>query len=504
MAHGPTSASAPEDSAPVEDQYVAARRAKLSRLREEGIDPFPPRFQRTHTAAQVLASFDTLAAAAGVPVLAGRVMLLRDMGKAIFADLRDATGRIQLFLRRDGLGPEAFDRFKETVDLGDLIGVKGTSFTTRTGEPSLQISEWTMLAKALRPLPEKWHGLTDPDLRQRYRHLDLISNPEVRDLLAKRSAIVREVRHFLDSQGFIEVETPALQALHGGASARPFRTHHNALERDLVLRISLELYLKRLLIGGYEKVYEIGRVFRNEGLSRKHNPEFTLLESYEAYADYEDVMRLVETMIPAVAQNVLGTLHIQVQGQAIDLTPPWPRRTMREAILTGTGVDYTRYPTLETLRTAAAAAGVVVAPQKTRGQFIDELFSTYVEPSLVQPVFITDYPLELSPFAKVKPGSTDTVERFEAFAAGVELANAFTELNDPDEQYQRFLEQVRQREAGDDEAHVMDTEFVEAMQQGMPPAGGLGIGIDRLAMFLLDAPNLREVIFFPMLREAGQ
>lgn len=483
-----------------EDEYVAVRRAKLAHLREAGEDPYPTRARRSHTTAQVHEQFDVLQTAGQEVRVAGRIQLLRNMGKAQFVDLYDSAGKLQLYLRRDLVGEDRYALFKDTVDLGDLIGAWGTLFTTRTGEQTLEVHGWTMLAKAIRPLPEKWHGLTDPDTRFRRRHLDLISNPENRDLLLKRSRIVSEIRRFLDDQGFVEVETPVLQPIYGGAHARPFTTYHNALDRQLYLRIALELYLKRLLIGGIEKVYEIGRVFRNEGLSRKHNPEYTLLEVYEAYSDYEQIMMLVEQLVSTVAQKVLGTMQITVRGQSVDLTPPWPRQTLRDAIKEQTGLDYGDYPTLESLDAAIRAAGLRVEPQKTRGQLIDQLLSTFVEPNIVQPVFLTEYPLELSPFAKLKPGSDDTVERFEAFAAGVELGNAFTELNDPDDQYRRFLDQVQQGEAGDDEAHVMDTDFVEAMQHGMPPAGGLGIGIDRLVMFLLDAPNVREVISFPTLR----
>ncbi|NCA15399.1 MAG: lysine--tRNA ligase, partial [Proteobacteria bacterium] len=338
----------------------------------------------------------------------------------------------------------------------DTIGVTGTLFTTRTGEKTLQATSWVMLSKALRPPPEKWHGLTDAEARYRRRHLDLISNAEARDVLRKRAAIVREVRRFLDDRGFIEVETPVLQGQHGGATARPFHTHHNALDRDLALRIALELYLKRLLIGGVDKVYEIGRVFRNEGISRKHNPEFTMLETYEAYADYRDVMAMVEALVSTIALNVLGTMVITVDGKDVDLTPPWPRRSLRQAILDESGIDYALHPTLEALDGAVRAAGLRVEPQKTRAQLIDQLLSTFVEPKIVNPIFLVDYPVDLSPFAKRKPGEADVVERFEAFAAGVEIGNAFTELNDPDDQYQRFLEQAKASVAGDEEAHVVD------------------------------------------------
>jgi lysyl-tRNA synthetase, class II len=490
------------NAGPAEDEFVAARRVKLDRLRASGVDPFPAHFHRTHTAAQAREQFDALSADSAEITLAGRITLLRNMGKVQFADLWDTSGRLQLFVRQNTVGEEAYDLFKATVDLGDILGVTGTLFTTRTGEQTLEVKQWTMLSKALRPLPEKWHGLTDPEARFRKRHLDLVSSPETRDLLLKRSQILREIRRFLDERGFVEMETPVLQALHGGASARPFGTHHNALDRDLSLRISLELYLKRLLIGGFDKIYEIGRNFRNEGIDRSHNPEFTMLESYEAYADYEDVMRMTEEMVSTVAERVLGSMTISVQGTPIDLTPPWPRKPLRQAILEATGIDYDLYPTLATLDEAVRARGLRVMPQKTRAKLIDQLVDV-VAGEVIQPIFFTDYPVDLSPLAKLKPGDAFTVERFEAFAAGIELGNAFSELNDPDDQLDRFRDQVRQAEAGDDEAQSFDVDFVEAMQQGMPPAGGLGIGIDRLAMFLLDQPNLREVIAFPMLRETA-
>lgn len=482
------------------DRYIEARRAKLARLRAQGVDPFPPHFHRTHTTSEVHNDFERLVAETTTITIAGRIMLLRTMGKASFVEIRDGTDRIQAYLRLNDLPEGMYARFLDTVDLADTIGVTGTLFVTRTGERTIHASSWEMLAKALRPPPEKWHGLTDQDARFRRRHLDLIANHESRDVIFKRAKIVREVRRFLDDRGFIEVETPVLQPLHGGAAARPFQTHHNALDRDLYLRIALELYLKRLLIGGIDKVYEIGRVFRNEGISRKHNPEFTMLESYEAYADYRDVMVMVEELVSTVALRVLGSMVISVRGQAVDLTPPWPRRTLRQAILDGSGIDYDHFPTLAALDQAVRAAGLRVEPQKTRAQLIDQLLSTCVEPHILNPVFLIDYPVELSPFAKRKPGEPGVVERFEAFAAGVELGNAFSELNDPDDQYERFLEQAKAGAAGDEEAHVVDVEFIEAMQHGMPPAGGLGIGIDRLCAFLLDQPSLREVIAFPTLR----
>ena len=485
-----------------EDEYVAARRAKLARLREAGIDPFPAHFHRTHSMAEVRSAFDGLAEFGAEVTLAGRLMLRSNMGKVQFCQVADGSGRFQLFFQKDELGDEHYELFKATADLGDIVGATGTLFTTKTGEPTVKVRRWEMLSKALRPLPEKWHGLTDPEARFRRRHLDLISSPDARDLLRKRSAIVREVRRFLDERGFMEVETPVLQGLHGGASARPFETHHNALDRDLYLRISLELYLKRLLIGGFDKIDEIGRNFRNEGIDRSHNPEFTMLETYEAYADYQDVMRMTEELVSTVALRALGSMTVSVQGTPVDLTPPWPRIPLREAIGKATGIDYALFPTLEGLWEAVRERGIRVEPQKTRAKLIDQLLDVAAA-EVIQPVFFTDYPVELSPLAKLKPGEPGTVERFEAFAVGIEIGNAFSELNDPDDQYERFLDQVRQAQAGDDEAQSLDLEFLEAMQHGMPPAGGLGIGIDRLAMLLLDVRNVREVIAFPMLRELG-
>ena len=483
-----------------EDEYVAARRAKLARLRDAGIDPFPAHFHRTHSNADVRAGFDALAESGAEVTLAGRLMLRRNMGKVQFCEVADGSDRFQLFFQRDELGEAQYELFKTTADLGDIVGATGTLFTTKSGEPTLKVRRWEMLSKALRPLPEKWHGLTDPEARFRRRHLDLLSSPDARELLRKRSAIVREVRRFLDERGFVEVETPVLQGLHGGASARPFGTHHNALDRDLSLRISLELYLKRLLIGGFDRIYEIGRNFRNEGIDRSHNPEFTMLETYETYADYQDVMRMTEDLISTVALRALGSMTISVQGTPVDLTPPWPRVPLREAIRKATRINFDEYPTLESLSDAVRERGVRVEPQKTRAKLIDQLLDVAAA-EIIQPVFFTDYPVELSPLAKLKPGEPGTVERFEAFAAGIEIGNAFSELNDPDDQYERFLDQVRQAQAGDDEAQALDLDFLEAMQHGMPPAGGLGIGIDRLAMLLLDVHNLREVIAFPMLRE---
>ncbi len=503
MNEAAASRQADQEPAPLpgdDDPLIQTRRAKLQRLRDAGAATFPARTGRTHSLQQALTILGEQQAADEQLTLAGRVLLLRPMGRASFAQLQDASGRVQIYLRRDTVGTETYQLFRSTVDLGDLIEVSGSMFRTRTGEPTLQVTAWRMVAKALRPPPEKWHGLTDVETRLRRRHVDILANRDTFDLLSQRTRIVQAVRDFYHARGYLEVETPVLQALHGGAAARPFTTFYQALDRDFSLRISLELYLKRLLVGGFERVYEIGRVFRNEGLSRRHNPEFTLLESYEAYADYHTMLELVEQLVPTVAQQALGRQTVTHQDQEIDLRPPWRRITLREAILAETGIDYGQHSDLPSLQSAVEAAGLCVEPQPTWAKLVDQLLDTAVAPRLIQPTFVLDYPLELSPFAKLKPGSADTVERFEAFAAGFELANAFSELNDPDDQYRRFLQQVDARAGGDDEAHVMDLDFVEALQQGMPPAGGLGMGIDRLVMFLLGQSTIREVIFFPMLR----
>jgi len=388
----------------------------------------------------------------------------------------------------------------KNLDVGDFVGAEGTLFRTRTGEVTLEVRHLVLLAKALRPLPEKWHGLTDVEKRYRQRYLDLITSEEVRWVFLTRSRIIAAMRRFLDNRGFVEVETPALQPIYGGAAARPFITHHHALDQDLYLRIATELYLKRLIVGGLEKVYEIGKDFRNEGISTKHNPEFTMMESYEAYADYIDVANMVEEMVAAISRDVLGTLKIPYKGEMIDLTPPWRRVTLREVIREHSGIDYTAYPDRDSLAAAMGAKGIEVDPKAGRGKLIDELLSQFVEPTLIQPTFVLDYPVELSPFAKRKPGDASTAERFEAFAGGMEIANAFSELNDPRDQRERFLEQLRLREQGDEETQVMDEDYLVALEHGMPPTGGLGMGVDRLVMLLTDRQSIREVILFPQLR----
>lgn len=480
------------------DELQQNRHQKAQRLRELGINPYPLRARRTHTTTEAIANFEHLKDEE--ITLAGRLMSVRDMGKSTFAHVSDQSGRIQLYFKLGVLGDEDYALFKKTFDLGDFIEASGVLFQTRTGEITLQVQGFKMLAKALSPLPEKWHGLTDVEKRYRQRYLDLIVNAPVRDVFVKRSQIISSMRRFLDDRGFLEVETPILQPIYGGAAARPFVTYHHALDQQLYLRIAFELYLKRLIIGGIERVYEIGRDFRNEGISTKHNPEFTMMELYQAYADYNDIMRLVEDMYAYIAEDVLGTLTITYGEHEVNLTPPWPRVPLRDAILEYSGIDYALYPDAKSLYAGLEERDIHAMPGLTRAKLIDELLSTFVEPKLLQPTFLIDYPVELSPFAKRKPEEPGTVERFEAYIMGIEVGNAFTELNDPMDQAQRFLQQAEEREAGDEEAHQMDEDFVNAMMYGMPPTGGLGVGIDRTVMLLTNQPSIRDVILFPQLR----
>ena len=486
------------------EELVEQRKAKLERLRARGRDPYPARCQRTHTAQQaadLLARQEKEDGAPGQQVsVAGRVTAMRVMGKRAFIDLRDGSGKIQADLRQDVLGDEEYDAFVDLVDLGDFVGVGGTLFRTRTGEPTIEAHDYTILTKALRAPPEKWHGLQDVEVRYRQRYLDLIANAQVRDIFQLRSRVIAAVRRFLDERGFLEVETPVLQPAAGGAAAKPFVTYHNALDRSLFLRVATELHLKRLVVGGFERVYEIGRVFRNEGISTKHNPEYTLLEAYQAYADYQDIMRLVEEMVAGVAERVLGSPRLTSDDVQIDLTPPWRRLTLREAILEHSGIDFESHADAASLRRAMAGLGADAPATAGRGKLIDGLLSTFVEPKLVQPTFLLDYPLELSPLAKRKPDNPNLVERFEGFLAGREIANAFSELNDPLDQRERFVEQARLRTAGDEEAETVDEDFLVALEHGMPPTGGLGIGIDRLVMAFAGQQSIREVILFPQLR----
>jgi lysyl-tRNA synthetase class 2 len=487
-------------------ELIEQRQAKLERLRAGGCDPYPARYQRTHTtqeAAQALQALEEKGATPQEAIevsLAGRITAMRLMGKRAFIDLRDGTGKIQADLRQDVLGDESYRAFVDLVDIGDFVGVSGTLFRTRSGEITVQARQYVFLAKALRPLPEKWHGLQDVEVRYRQRYLDLIVNASVRDVFRLRSRVVAAIRRFLDERGFLEVETPVLQPSAGGAAAKPFVTHHHALDRDLYLRIAIELHLKRLIVGGFDRVYEIGPVFRNEGVSTKHNPEFTLLECYQAYADYQDIMKLVEEMVAHAAQQALGGLKVPYGDTELDLTPPWQRLTLRQGIQERTGIDFETHADADSLRQAIAPLGVEVSETAGRGKLIDELLSTFVEPQLIQPTFLLDYPLELSPLAKRKPDNPRLVERFEGFLAGREIANAFSELNDPQEQRERFLEQARLRAAGDEEAETVDEDFLVALEHGMPPTGGLGLGIDRLVMILSGQQSIREVILFPQLR----
>jgi len=483
-----------------EDEIIALRREKLEKLRSSGLDPYPARTHRTHTAKEAADLLDTAEPHQHIAV-AGRVTAMRRMGKASFIDLRDATGKIQAYFKEESLGVLPYETLLHSVDLGDFVGVSGAIFRTKTGEPTIEAESFTVLAKALRPPPEKWHGLQDVEIRYRQRYLDLMANPEVRDTFVTRSRIIQAIRRFMEDRGYIEVETPILQSTAGGAAARPFVTFHNALDRQLYLRIALELHLKRLVVGGFDRVYEIGRVFRNEGVSTKYNPEFTMLESYEAYGDYTKLMEMVEEMISTVAGEVLGSTTVRVGESEIDFDPPWPRITLRDAIRERSGVDFDAYPDPADLRRAAAETGILVEESWGRGKIIDELLTAHVEPHLVQPTFLIDYPVELSPLAKRKPDSPHLVERFEFFIAGREVGNAYSELNDPLEQRERLLAQAQLRAGGDEEAEMADEDFLVALEHGMPPAAGLGIGIDRLVMALTGSSSIREVILFPALRE---
>jgi lysyl-tRNA synthetase, class II len=488
-----------DDHADDHDRLYEQRLDKLNRLREAGIDPYPARFDRTDLSSDVVAAFEQ-EPGKHVRVAGRAVGGIRRMGRSTFIHLQDGSGRIQAYFKQDVLGPEQY-ALLELVDIGDFLGVVGETMRTRSGEVTVQAAEIHVLSKSLRPLPEKWHGLQDVQTRYRKRYLDLIANPEVMEVFKTRGRIVHEVRAFLVERGFLEVETPVLQAVPGGGSAKPFETFYNALDRTLSLRIALELYLKRCIVGGIERVFEIGRNFRNEGISLKHNPEFTMLEVYQAYADYEEIMRLTEDLVATVAQRALGTTKVIVKGDIeVDLTPPWPRTPLRDAIYEASGVDYDEHLTAESLARAAAEKGLRVQQGWTRGKIIDELLSVFVEPKITSPVFLIDYPLELSPLAKQRTDRPDIVERFEAFCGGMELANAFSELNDPLDQRERFLEQARQKGTGDDEAMPFDADFLEALEHGMPPTGGMGLGIDRLAMILLNQDKIRDVILFPQLR----
>jgi lysyl-tRNA synthetase class 2 len=487
------------------DALLSSRRGKLERLRSAGVDPYPARYHITFTTAEAVAKFESEESASDIStdaepvVVAGRVISFRAMGKASFLHLLDGSGKVQVHLRRNILG-DNYDLLKD-VDVGDFIGVDGPMFRTHTGEATIEARSCTMLAKALRPLPEKWHGLRDVEQRYRQRYLDLVVNPGVKEVFLLRSRIIKAIRNFLDSRGFVEVDTPVLVPVAGGALAHPFVTHHNALDQRLYMRIATELYLKRLIIGGIDKVYELGRVFRNEGVDQNHNPEFTLLEVYQTYADYNDVMNMVEEMVSSVAEAVLGTTLVSIGGRQIDLAPPWPRLFLRQELLTQSGIDIEEYPAASDLGVRIRELGVDVVPDESRGRLIDKALSIFVEPHLIQPTFILDYPEEMSPLAKAKPGFPGYVERFEAFVAGMEIANAYTELNDPDIQRARFEEQESLRQLhGDENVDRMDADFLLGMEHGMPPTGGLGIGIDRMVMLIAGQRSIRDVLLFPQLR----
>ena len=493
------------------DNINEPRKQKLERLRARGIDPYPHRFEQTHTAQEAIAQLEARETAnqgktrvfgqEAEPVsIAGRIMAIRRMGKAAFIDIRDSSGKIQLLFQTANYNEEEQELFKD-LDIGDIIGVEGTLLRTRTGEPTISVDKFTLLAKSLQPLPEKWHGLSDTEIRYRQRYIDLIASSEVKDIFKVRSRIITAVRQFLDRRGFIEVETPFLHSSAGGALAAPFITHHNALDQDFYLRIALELHLKRLIVGGFDKVYEIGRIFRNEGISTTHNPEFTMLESYEAYADYTDVMEMVEQMVYQVSQQVLGTAEIRYGNDTINLTPPWQRITLRDAIKQYNGIDFVKYPTADGLREKMRSMNIEVDPLKNWAKLVDELLKTFVRPKLIQPTIVYDYPVSMSPLAKTKPGEERVVERFQTYAGGLELGNAYSELNDPILQRERFEEQLQERQAEDTEKWTIDEDFLTALEYGMPPTGGLGVGIDRLVMLLTNQPSIREVIFFPQLRE---
>jgi lysyl-tRNA synthetase class 2 len=488
---------------PDDHEQIVVRRRKLAALRERGPNPYPNDFRPDHTTSEVHARFGGLAdndlAGAGPVAVAGRVVARRDFGKAGFLQVQDRSGRLQLHARRDRLSEEAFDVY-QGLDLGDVIGTTGHPFRTRTGELTVEAATLRLLAKALRPLPEKWHGLQDVETRYRQRYVDLIVNPEARRIFETRSRIIRFLRDFLGARGYLEVETPMMQPIPGGAAARPFVTHHNALDTDLYLRIAPELYLKRLVVGGFERVFELSRVFRNEGLSTDHNPEFTLLEFYQAYATYEDLMDLTEEMLVGVAREVAGGVQLSYRGHEIDLTPPWPRRTMVDLVAEHTGVAAERLLDPATILGLAERSGAALRPAMTPGELLYAVFEHRVEPRLVQPVFVCQFPIEVSPLARRNDADPRFVDRFELFIACSEVANEFSELNDPEDQRARFEQQLRARAAGDEEAHAMDEDYVRALEYGLPPTAGAGIGIDRLVMLLTGAPSIREVILFPQLR----
>jgi len=479
------------------NELKKVRMDKLAELREAGIEPYGGRFERSSTAQIVK---DKFAEMEGRTVkLAGRIVAKRRHGKAGFADLQDFSGNIQLYFRKNDIGEAKYELFKR-LDIGDILGIEGQVFRTNKGEISVHVADLVYLSKSLLPLPEKWHGLKDVELRYRQRYVDLMVNPEVKQVFIKRSKIIKEIRNYLDSKGFLEVETPMMQPIPGGAAARPFITHHNALDMDLYLRIAPELYLKRLLVGGFEKVYEINRSFRNEGISTRHNPEFTMLELYQAYADFEVMMDLAEDLVSTVVQRVNGTMTVEFEGRKIDFSPPWKRVSMLEAVKEYTGVDFNLIKGGEEARRAAENLGLEIKGNASWGEIINEVFEEFVEDKLIDPTFIYGFPVEISPLAKRNAENPELTDRFEVIAVQREIANAFSELNDPIDQRERFLKQVEKRNMGDAEAHMMDEDYINALEYGMPSAGGMGIGIDRLVMIITGSPSIRDVILFPTMR----
>ncbi|MBD3108998.1 lysine--tRNA ligase [Bacillus sp. AGMB 02131] len=487
------------------NDQLLVRREKMQNMFDAGKDPFGKRFERTHLTQELFDAYgdcekEELAEKEIEVKIAGRIMTKRGKGKAGFAHIQDLTGQMQIYVRKDAIGDEAYDEFNH-ADLGDIIGIKGTVFKTNVGELSVKASEFTFLTKALRPLPDKFHGLKDVEERYRKRYVDLITNQESRNTFITRSKIIQSMRRYLDSHGYLEVETPMMHTIAGGASARPFVTHHNALDMELFMRIAIELHLKRLIVGGLEKVYEIGRVFRNEGVSTRHNPEFTMIELYEAYADYNDIMNLTENLIAHVCQEVNGTMVIPYGEHEVDLTPQWKRVHMVDAVKEATGVDFWKHMTKEEAQALAKEHGIEVNEHMEFGHVVNEFFEQKVEETLIQPTFVYGHPVEISPLAKKNEEDPRFTDRFELFIVGREHANAFTELNDPIDQRQRFEAQLKEKEQGNDEAHEMDEDFIEALEYGLPPTGGLGIGVDRLVMLLTNSPSIRDVLLFPYMRQ---
>ena len=483
------------------NDLMRQRKEKVNEIREAGINPYPHQYTPTHSTSLIHKEFedaDDTPDEKNKVTIAGRIMTKRDHGKSSFAHLQDSEGQIQIYIRRDNLGQDAYQIYRK-VDVGDIIGVSGVVFRTRTGELTILANTVELLSKSIRPLPEKWHGLQDKQTRYRQRYADLIMNPEVKDVFIKRTQIIQAIRDMLNEDHFIEVETPVLQPIYGGASARPFTTYHNTLDQPLYLRIANELYLKRLIVGGFDRVYEFSRDFRNEGMDRDHNPEFTMLELYQAYADYQEIMELTENLIAQTVEKLHGTTKIQYQEQELDFTPPWNRITMVESIQQHSQFDPDALSDDE-LYTKAVEVGIELEGDESKGEIIAELFDTFVEDKLIQPTFVYDYPIEISPFAKKIPENPEYVERFEFFISGMEVGNAFSELNDPIDQRQRFLEQASNLEKGDEEAFMVDEDYLRALEYGMPPTGGLGIGIDRLTMLLTDQYSIRDVILFPQMR----